>query len=175
MALRDEPVYLLGRVHKGLDLIDSDRCQEGLDELRAVIGIDPHFGPALGYLGRELALSGRLAEARLLAERTQTAVPRHPNAVGFLAGMLEIAGERARGIALLDDLSRSAPWAVPRARAEALAVRQRWDDALEASKQAAAQKDPGVWLLLSGTAGRRLRATTGWPSLAATLRLPPQI
>ena len=173
-ALSDDPVYLIGRVQVGVELIDLGRHADGRRELEAVLGIDPQFGPALGHLGRELAIAGQVLEARRLAERTVAALPRHPNAVGFLAGMLHLASEGPQGEALLKQLSRSASWAVPRARAEAFAVRQRWDDALEASKRAAAQKDPGLWILLSGTAGRRLRATSGWPSLAAMLRLPEQ-
>ena len=54
-------------------------------------------------------------------------------------------------------------------------MRQRWDDSLDALWQAAAARDPGLWILLSGTAGRRLRETGGWPSLAATLRLPTEV
>ena len=171
-ALSDDPVYLIGRVHVGVELIDLGRHADGMREFEAVLGIDPQFGPALGHRGRELALAGRVQEARLLAERTVAALPRHPNAVGFLAGMLHLGGEGQRGDALLKQLSQSASWAVPRALAEALAVRGRWDEALAALKRAAVQKDPGLWILMSGTAGRRLRATSGWPSLAAILRLP---
>jgi hypothetical protein len=174
-ALADEPLYLIGRVSVGLDLIDLGRDRDGIRELEEVIRIDPHFGPALGYLGRELALAGRIDEARDLAERTYAAVPRHPNAVGFLAGMLHLAGERPRSETLLDALARAAPWALPRARAEAFAVRQRWDESVDALRHAAAVRDPGLWILLSGTAGRRLRETGGWPSLAAMLRLPTQV
>jgi tetratricopeptide (TPR) repeat protein len=171
-ALEDDPLYLIGRVSVGLDLIDLGRYQDGVRELEEVLTIDPHFGPALGHLGRELALAGRLEQARALAERTYAAVPRHPNAVGLLAGMRHLAGERATSAALLDELAHAAPWALPRAQAEALAVRQCWDEALAALTRAAAGNDPGLWILLSGTSGRRLRATSGWPSLAAMLRLP---
>jgi tetratricopeptide (TPR) repeat protein len=174
-ALSDDPVYLIGRVQVGVELIDLGRHADGMRELEAVLGIDPQFGPALGHRGRELAIAGRVQDALRLAESTFAALPRHPNAVGFLAGMLHLAGEGQQGDAMLEQLSRSAPWAVPRALAESLAVRQRWDDALEALKGAATQKDPGLWILMSGTAGRRLRATSGWPSLAATLRLPKKV
>jgi Tfp pilus assembly protein PilF len=174
-ALADDPLYLIGRVSVGLDLIDLGRDRDGIRTLEDVLRIDPHFGPALGYLGRELALAGRIDEARQLAERTYAAVPRHPNAVGFLAGMLHLAGERSRSDTLLGELARAAPWALSRARAEAFALRQRWDESVDALRHAAAARDPGLWILLSGTAGRRLRETGGWPSLAAMLRLPTQV
>jgi Tfp pilus assembly protein PilF len=172
-ALSDDPVYLIGRVQIGVNLIGQGRFEQGVNELEDVLRIDPRFGPASGHLGRELALRGRTEEALALAERTYAAIPRHPNAVGFLAGMLARAGEHARATALLATLERTSPWAAPRARAEASVMGERWNDAFDALREAVALRDPGVWILMSGAAGRALRRTRGWDALRAELRLPP--
>lgn len=84
--------------------------EAGCAELEEVLRIDPQFGPALGSLGREHALHGPADRARELAERTYASLPRHPNAAGFLAGMLHVAGERARAREVLESLARESEW-----------------------------------------------------------------
>lgn len=170
-ALADDPLYLLGRVQVAMESLSLGR-EEGRDMLRRVIDIDPHFGPALGLLCREQALRGEIDEALQLAERCHAALPQHPNAIGDLAGMYRRTGHTTRARDLLDSLSKERPWARPRAEAAAHLVNGEFAAAIEAVRAAVAERDPGVWLLFAGTSGTHLRATRGWPSVAATLKLP---
>ena len=172
-ALAHEPLYLLGRVGIGCDLCSLGRVDEGLAELEHVLRIDPQFGPALGHLGREYALCGRTQEADALSARTYASIPQHPNAVGFRAGMLARAGDRHGAEQVLQGLAGEYPWSVPRARAEAHLVCGEFDAALAWIHRAIGQRDPGIWILFSGTAGARLRERPAWPALRAALGLPP--
>ncbi len=172
-ALSEDPLYLLGRVQVAMESL-SLGLEQGLGVLRSVLDIDPQFGPALGFLGREQAMRGLMDEARPLAERTYAALPQHPNAVGLMAGMERRGGHSARARALLEQLTTDRGWARPRAEAEAHLVNDDLDAAMAAVTAAIAQRDPGVWLLFTGTAGTRLRATRQWPSTAAKLKVARQ-
>jgi Tfp pilus assembly protein PilF len=171
-ALSANPLYLLGRVQVGMELCGLGRAGEGRATLEEVLKIDPQFGPALGLLGRELALSGHTPEALGLAEQTYASIPHHPNAAGFLAGMLRRGGDDGRSHEVLETLARDSAWSVPRARAESHIVCGELDAALECVAGAIAARDPGIWILFSGTSGVRLRARPRWPSLRAALNLP---
>jgi Tfp pilus assembly protein PilF len=171
-GLADDPLYLLGRVHVAMELYSLGRSEEGLAELNRILEMDPHFGPALGLLGREYAMRRRVDEAMSFAERTYTAIPRHPNAAGFLAGMLRRTGNAGRSREVLESFERDHAWSAARARAEAHLVCGELDPAVEWIKTAVAERDPGVWLLFAGTAGKMIRSTQQWPALRAQLNLP---
>lgn len=172
-GLTDDPLYLLGRVQVGMELCSLGRQAAGWAEIERVLDIDSGFGPALGLLGREYAIAGRVDEALALAERTCAAIPRHPNAVGFLSGMLRRAGHPERAQHLLESFARDNAWSRPRAHAESAVVCGEFETAVELVKPATDEGDPGVWLLFAGTAGNRLRSATNWPALRARLKLPP--
>jgi hypothetical protein len=131
------------------------------------------LSPALAAdLGRECIFCGRIDDALTLAERAYAAVPQHPNAVGFLAGMLQRSGNRERSRELLASYERDSPWAVPRARAEFQFAFENVDAAVESMAGAVENRDPGIWLLLLGTSGRLIRATKPWRRLADRMHLP---
>ena len=171
LGLADDPLYLLGRIQLGGELQSLGRSDEGLAELEAVLRFDPRFGPALGLVGREYAMRGRVAEALSLAEQTFQAAPRHANAVGFLAGMLRRTGSEQRADAILSTLDGDSAWARARARAESHVVCLEFDAALDALEVAVAARDPGVWIVVSGTAGNAIRSMTAWQALCAQLGL----
>ena len=171
LGLADDPLYLLGRIQLGVELQSLGRSDEGLAELEAVLRFDPRFGPALGLVGREYAMRGRVAEALSLAEQTFRAAPRHANAVGFLAGMLRRTGSEQRADAILSTLDGDSAWARARARAESHVVCLEFDAALDALEVAVAARDPGVWIVVSGTAGNAIRSMTAWQALCAQLGL----
>ena len=174
LGLADDPLYLLGRIQLGVELQSLGRSDEGLAELEAVLRFDPRFGPALGLVGREYAMRGRVAEALSLAEQTFQAAPRHANAVGFLAGMLRRTGSEQRADAILSTLDGDSAWARARARAESHVVCLEFDAALDALEVAVAARDPGVWIVVSGTAGNAIRSMTAWQALCAQLGLSSQ-
>ena len=171
LGLADDPLYLLGRIQLGQELQSLGSSDEGLAELEAVLSIDPRFGPALGLVGREYAIRGRVAEALSLAEQTFQAAPRHANAIGFLAGMLRRTGSQQRANAILSTLDRDSAWARARARAESHVVCLEFDAAIDALEAASAARDPGVWIVVAGTAGTTIRSMPRWRSLCAQLGL----
>ncbi len=63
------------------------------------------------------ARQGNLDEALTYAEKTYAAIPVHPNAIGFFAGMLTRTGQTTRAREVLQKLERGRPYGVPRARA----------------------------------------------------------
>ena len=172
LGLVDDPLYLLGRIQLGEELQSLGRSDEGLAELEAILRIDPRFGPALGLVGRAYAMRGRVAEALSLAEQTFQAAPRHANAIGFLAGMLRRTGSQHRADAILSTLDGDSAWVRARARAESHVVCLDFDAAIDALEAANAARDPGVWIVVSGTAGMTIRSMSGWQSLCARLGLP---
>jgi len=172
LGLADDPLYLLGRIQLAQELQSLGRLDEGLSELEAISRLDPRFGPALGLVGREYAMRGRVAEALSLAEQTYQAAPRHANAVGFLAGMLRRTGSRQRAEAILSTLDGDSAWVRARARAESHVVCLEFDAAIDALEAASAARDPGVWIVVAGTAGTTIRSMIRWQSLSAQLGLP---
>jgi hypothetical protein len=137
-----------------------------------VLAIDPACGPALGLIGRAHAWRGRVAEAMVFAERCHAALPTHPNAVGFMAGMLRRTGATARGHELLEAFERGHGRGIARARAEAHIVCRELDAAAGWISQSIAERDPGVWLSLGGAVGQANKASEHWPGLASRLGLP---
>jgi tetratricopeptide (TPR) repeat protein len=171
-GLSEDPLFLPARVQVALELQSLGRVREGRAELEHVARMDPQFGPALGLLGRELALEDRVTEARSLAERAYAAAPRHPNAVGFLAGMLRRTGETGRSDDLLAAFGSESAWAAPRAHAESYVVCHEFERATDALRAAVRQRDPGIWLVVAGTAGTFIRKTDRWPLLSRDVNLP---
>jgi len=49
--------------------------------------------------------------------------------------------------------------------------RLEFDAALDALEVAVAARDPGVWIVVSGTAGNAIRSMTAWQALCAQLGL----
>jgi hypothetical protein len=89
-----------------------------------------------------------------------------------MAGMLRRTGDHARSRALLEALDGGRGRGVARARAEAHLVCGELDAAAGWLSQAVAERDPGVWLSLSGALGRTIKASQYWPGLATRLKLP---
>jgi tetratricopeptide (TPR) repeat protein len=171
-ALTLDPLYLLGRLQRALELQSVGKSDEGLRELEYIATMDPQFGPALGLLGRELAMRGRITEAWALAERAYAAAPRHPNGVGFMAGMLRRRGDEKASRRLIEQFTAQTPWASGRVAAEAAIIAGDPAAAMPPLAEAVEAGDPGIWLLLAGTAGVLLRSTPAWPALRVRLRLP---
>lgn len=172
IALEADPSYLIGRVHLALELEAMGRDRDARAVWDEVLAIDPACGPALGLIGRVHAWHGRVAEAMACAERSYAALPTHPNAVGFMAGMLRRTGQESQGRALLDGLDGGRGRGVARARAEAHLVCGELAAAAGWLSQAVAERDPGIWLSLSGGLGRVIKASEFWPGLKSRLMLP---
>jgi hypothetical protein len=47
-----------------------------------------------------------------------------------------------------------------------------FDAAIDALEEASNARDPGVWLVVAGTAGTMIRSMTRWQTLCAQLGLP---
>lgn len=171
-ALDDDPSYLIGRVHYAVELESLGRDAEARDVFAEVLRLDPSFGPALGFIGRVHAWHGRVDDALACAERCYAALPQHPSAVGFLAGMRRRTGDGAGSRELLETLEAGRGRGIARARAEAHLVCGELDAAAGWISHAVAERDPGIWLTLSGTVGEAIRASEHWPGLASRLALP---
>ena len=172
LAIDADPTYLLGRVHLALELEALGRDREARVVWDQVLAIDPACGPALGLIGRVHAWHGRVAEAIEYAERSYAALPTHPNAVGFMAGMLRRTGEASRSRELLDALDGGRGRGIARARAEAHLVCGELDAAAGWLSHAVAERDPGIWLSLGGTVGLAIKSSEHWPGLSSRLALP---
>jgi len=85
--------------------------------------------------------------------------------------MLRRTGSEQRADAILSTLDGDNAWARARARAESHMVCLEFDAALDALEVAVAARDPGVWIVVSGTAGNAIRSMTAWKALCAQLGL----
>jgi tetratricopeptide (TPR) repeat protein len=172
LALDADPSYLLGRVTLAVELESLGRAAEACTVWAEVLAVDPSCGPAHGYIGRVHALHGRVAQAMASAERCYAALPTHPSAIGFMAGMLRRTGDAAGGRRLLDALDAGRGCGVARAHAEAHLVCGERDAAAGWISHAIAERDPGIWLTLGGEMGLAIKASEHWPGLSARLKLP---
>jgi tetratricopeptide (TPR) repeat protein len=173
-AIDADPSYLLGRVHLAVELESLGRDAEADEVFDDVIATDPNCAPALGFVGRAHALHGRVDQAMACAERCFALLPKHPSAVGFLAGMQRRTGAADRGRSLLDAIDTGRGCGTARAHAEAHLVCGELDAAAGWLSNAVAERDPGVWLTLGGVVGRAVKASEHWPGLASRLKLVPE-
>ncbi len=170
-VVAEAPSAPLGRFQLALELQTLGRRDEAVRALQQVTTCAPDFGPAFGHLSHEYARAGDLDRALEYAERAYTLLPSHPNAVGLLAGLLRRLGMQSRADALLDALAQEGRY-VSRALAEAQLVCGSIETAIGWMSAAAAENDPGVWLLLQGWSRRLVMASRDWPLLRERLALP---
>ncbi len=173
LALLDDPLSLIGRLHITMELQALGRTAEAAAELERLLEIDAQFGPAIGVRGHEYLRQERLEDALDCAERSLAVLPDHPNAVGFLAGVLRRMGQHARSELLLETLAHERPFGAARARAECHLACGEMDAAIPWLETAIQNRDPGIWLVLAGAAGGVVRASRHWNALAARMNIAP--
>jgi TolB-like protein/Tfp pilus assembly protein PilF len=171
LALRDDPLSLIGRLHVAMELHSLGQVAEATSELERLLEIDPQFGPAIGFLGHEYVRQGRLEDALMCAERSLAVLPSHPNAVGFLAGVHRRMGDHARSELVLETAAADRPFGRARARAECHLVCGEVGAAARWLETAIENRDPGIWLVLAGDAGNLIRTSRHWKGLAARMNI----
>jgi serine/threonine-protein kinase len=138
-----------------------------------ILALDPKQWIARLYRAEGLWATGRLGEALQTIEDGHRLAPWHARTTGMLAGLLAIAGDRARAAELRATLAQApdAPGVATGLVIDALltgdldAAAKWWTVAIE-------QRD--LWVVFSarGWFVRPLRETEHWPHLAALMKLP---
>lgn len=149
-VLRDHPESIGARLGLARVAAAGGRPEEAEKLLGEVLRRDPNNADALGQLGAAARPgSPRAVPARAALETAQAAAPAELPVTLALAEVLVRANEAEKALALLDNPAlrantRNRGVVLPLARAEALAVLGRWDDAREAARAALAEDPSSV-------------------------------
>jgi tetratricopeptide (TPR) repeat protein len=171
LGLNEDPLNLVARAERAVCLRAASRYAEGNDELRRVLALDETFFFPYFMLGVNLALDGRVDEARSLAERGYTIAPWFKPMVGFLAAALTRDGEVDRAETLLRQLSPDQGYVDPIGRAIFHLLCGDLDRTADWAEKAIEERQTAVLFFLNAHA-QALRSSARWPSLARMMNLP---
>jgi TolB-like protein/Tfp pilus assembly protein PilF len=167
-AIAQDPLNTLWRANQALTLLCAEMYERAIVEARKALELDdrnylPHLQIALSYF-----LQGKLGEAREPAEESFRLAPWDPMAVGFLAGLLEEAGEKDRAEKLIATLREMLPIGMIMYHL----VCSEIDAAIDWYERGIEQRQPGAATFTSAGFLRPLRASPRWPKLARMMNLP---
>jgi TolB-like protein/Tfp pilus assembly protein PilF len=99
-----DPFSLSISVQRGFLLENARRYDEAIEQLRAVIAMDPNHYQAYWTLGHTYAARGRFAEAVAAAEKAVELSNRVPGALGILGLVYGLAGRKDDATKVLNEL-----------------------------------------------------------------------
>jgi len=170
LGLNQDPLNLIARAERAVCLRAAARYTEGNDELRQILELDETFFFPYFMLGVNLALDGRVDEARSLAERGYAIAPWFKPMVGLLAALLTRDGEADRAETLLRHLSPDQGYVDPIGRAIFHLLCGEIDRTADWAEKAIEERQTAVLFFLNAHA-QVLRSTARWPSLARMMNL----
>jgi serine/threonine-protein kinase len=171
LALREDPLDLLGRVRFAQCLQAAGRHDDASSELRRVLEIDENLWFTHFILGLDHLREGRVAEAITHAQKACAAAPWNPSAKGLLAGALRVSGDGRRAQEVLEKLGSATAYGTPLARATFHLFSGETDAAADWVERAIGERHPAVFFFLRAHAPDLLRSAR-WPALARLLKLP---
>jgi tetratricopeptide (TPR) repeat protein len=172
LAVRDDP--LNGRYHVVLGACLEASGKDGSEELRRAVelGDDPFL--TFLNLGLIHLSRGRIAEALAAAERAYSLASWSSRAIGWLAGVLVLSGDRDRAQGLLDNLGSGQAYGTPHGLATFHLLCSDIDRAADWMEKAIEERDPSVPVSLRRGYAQPLRSSRHWPKLAKPINLPPE-
>lgn len=99
-----DPFSLAISAQRGFLLENARRYGEAIEQLRAVIAMDPNHYQAYWVLGHTYASNNQLDEAIVAAEKAVELSERAPGALGMLGLTYGLAGRKADATKILDEL-----------------------------------------------------------------------
>jgi tetratricopeptide (TPR) repeat protein len=171
LGLNQDPLNLAARAERAVCLRAASRYSESNDELRQILELDETFFFPYFVLGVNLALDGRVDEARSIGERGYALAPWFKPMVGFLAALLTRSGETERAETLLRHLSPGQGYVDPIGRAMYHLLCGDIDRTADWIERAIEERQTAVLFFVNSHA-QALRASARWPALARRMRLP---
>jgi serine/threonine protein kinase/tetratricopeptide (TPR) repeat protein len=171
-ALGDDPVNT-----ECCFVLSMCRCLAGLYE-EAVAGflqtqeLDGNYPGACGWLAFCYVSRGLFAEALPCVEKWHQLLPGHLDSTGFLAGLLERAGQGKRAQELLQQLLPE-EGAVGRFHFHLL--NGNIDEAADWLAKAIGERNPGLVYYVRSPMVKALRESPRWPALAKTMNLSESV
>ena len=104
LARQLDPFSLAISAQRGFLLENARRYNEAIDQLRAVIAMDPNHYQAYWFLGHTYAANKQFAEAIAAAEKAVELSERTPGALGMLGLAYGLAGRKADALKILNEL-----------------------------------------------------------------------
>lgn len=99
-----DPFSLAISVQRGFLLENARRYDEAIEQLRAVIAMDPGHYQAYWFLGHTYAANNQLAEAIAASEKAVELSERAPGALGMLGLAYGLAGKKTEATKILNEL-----------------------------------------------------------------------
>jgi TolB-like protein/predicted Ser/Thr protein kinase len=171
-VLIEDPLSRIGRAGYVISLISAGRMTEARDESRRLLDTAPDFAGTYTLLAFDL-VNASLQEALDFAERGYERAPWSPGTTGLLAGLLQRSGDEARSAALMEPYRDPGIYGHPVDHALFHLASGDVDAAVPWVDRTLEQHHPfGMMILIGGPYGHALRASKGWPVLAARVNLP---
>ena len=171
LALREDPLDLLGRVRFAQCLQAARRFDEASRELRRVLELDEGLWFTHFILGLEQLRKRHLAEAVAFAQKACALAPWNPSGKGLLAAAWAINGETRRADEILENLESGPPYGKPLGLATFHLCCSQMDAAADWTERAIEERHPALFFFLRAHA-HDLLASHRWPALARLLKLP---
>jgi tetratricopeptide (TPR) repeat protein len=99
-----DPFSLSISAQRGFLLENARRYNEAIEQLRAVIAMDPNHYQAYWFLGHTYAANKQFDEAIVAAEKAVEISERAPGALGMLGLAYGLAGRKADALRILNEL-----------------------------------------------------------------------
>lgn len=174
-ALEEDPLNVLFRTTVGMLLLGTGRGVDGEAALRQVMELDPNAWIPCLWLGPHFLAQGKIDEALALAERAYTLVPRNWGAIGLLARILELTGDRSRADELHQKIGSGEAYGAPAGLFFYYAIRSELDLAADWFEKAIEQRDTRAPWILPHLFGTFVTSSSRWPDLRRRMNLPETV
>jgi serine/threonine-protein kinase len=170
IALREDPLDLLGRVRFSQCLQAAGRYDEAVAELHRVLELNENLWFTHLILGLYELQRGHLSEGMAHAEKTCSLAPWNPSGKGLMASALYLSGETTRAEEVLHKLRTGPAYGIALSIATYQMMRSELDAAADWAERVIEERHPAIFFFLRAHAGPLTRSHR-WPSLAKKLNL----
>jgi len=170
-VLAQDPLNVPLRATQAVMLLAAEMYEPAIDEARKALALDSRNSLSYVVIALSRFFQGKLTEAREAAEENVRLSPWHPGAIGCLAGLLSLTGEKDRAEKLTATLRANVPLGMfmyHLVRSEIDALMDWYERAIELRYPIAVQFASAGFL-------KNLRASPRWPRLAKMMNLPGSV
>jgi TolB-like protein/Flp pilus assembly protein TadD len=165
-AIAQDPLNALWRGHQAWTLVCAEMYESAIAEARKVLELDDKHQAAHMMIAFSYFFQGKPGKAREPAEEAFRIAPWEPLAIGLLAGLLALAGEKDRAEKLIATIKVSTGMMMYHL------ICSEIDAAIDSYQRDIELRRPNAPVIASAGFLKPLRASPRWPKLAKMMNLP---
>uniref|UniRef100_Q02AP4 Serine/threonine protein kinase n=1 Tax=Solibacter usitatus (strain Ellin6076) TaxID=234267 RepID=Q02AP4_SOLUE len=170
--LNEDPLNLFWGNIKGDYLWATGRAEESEARQKQVLELDPNYWLPYGWLGAQYLAEDRIAEALEMLERAHSLAGWNPALAGWLAGLLDRTGNKARAQAVVESFGDGAAFGATAGLFAYYATVRDMDRAAHWFEKAIEQRDTRCPWIFPHMLGDTVSSNPHWPRLAKMMNLP---